>query len=168
MVLSEMEDKNKIRVIFDTDCLNRLYYDLKNGHNILNMCNIVICQEILHELTDKTYGRLEKQFQIEIIERTDEIIEITANMIHKLTQKKEISKKYLRNQNIHIRNKGECECIAVARIYHIPAVFLDQDAFRKLKRYAEVFHLVDFGAEILTDITKKDEFLQSCHEILHI
>ncbi len=168
MVLSEMEDKNKMRVIFDTDCLNRLYYDLKNGRTILSMCKIVICQEILHELTNKTYARLEKQFQIEIIERTDEIIKITANMIHKLTQKKEISRKYLQNQNIKIKNKGECECIAVARIYHISAVFLDQDAFRKLKRYAKVIHLVDFGAEILTDITLKDEFLQSCHEILHI
>ncbi len=168
MVLSEMKDTNKIRVIFDTDCLNRLYYDLKNGCNILNMCNIVICQEVLYELDNKTYERLEKQFQIEIIERTDEIIEITANMIHKLTQKKEISRKYLRNQNIKIKNKGECECIAVACIYHISAVFLDQDAFRKLKRYAKVIHLVDFGTEILTDIKLKDEFLQSCHEILHI
>jgi len=168
MVLSEMKDTNKIRVIFDTDCLNRLYYDLKNGRTILSMCKIVICQEVLYELDNKTYERLEKQFQIELIERTDEIIEITANMIHKLTQKKEISRKYLRNQNIKIKNKGECECIAVARIYHISAVFLDQDAFRKLKRYAKVIHLVDFGTEILTDIKLKDEFLQSCHEILHI
>ena len=168
MVLSEMEGTNKIRVIFDTDCLNRLYYDLKNGRTILSRCKILICQEVLYELDNKTYERLEKQFQIEIIERTDEIIEITANMIHKLTQKKEISRKYLRNQNIKIKNKGECECIAVARVYNIPTIFLDQDAFRKLKRYAKVFHLVDFGAEILTDITMKDEFLQSCHEILHI
>ena len=168
MVLSEMEGTNKIRVVFDTDCLNRLYYDLKNGRTILSMCKIVICQEVLYELDNKTYERLEKQFQIEIIERTDEIIEIIANMIHKLTQKKEISRKYLRNQNIKIKNKGECECIAVARVYNIPTIFLDQDAFRKLKRYAKVFHLVDFGAEILTDITMKDEFLQSCHEILHI
>ena len=147
---------------------NNANIDLKNGHIILNMCIIVICQEVIHELNKKTYERLENQFEIEIIERTDEIIEISAKMIHKLTQQKELSKKYLRNQNIRIKNKGECECIAVAKVYQIPAVLLDQDAFRKLRRYADVIHLVDFGRRILTDITLKDEFLQSCHNILHI
>jgi len=44
MVLSEMEDKNKIRVIFDTDCLNRLYYDLKNGPKSTNLIIFKNCE----------------------------------------------------------------------------------------------------------------------------
>ena len=163
-----MDENDKIRVVIDTDCLNRLYYDLMHGHIILNLCKIFIPPEVLHELNHKTYERLANEFQVEIVDRTDEIVEYTAKMIHKISQKKELSKKYLRNQNIKIRNKGECECIAVAHTHDIPVVLLDQDAYRKLKRYAKVVHLVDFGTGLLTDSTLKDEYLKSCLEILHI
>ena len=163
-----MIEEDKISVVIDTDCLNRLYYDLKHGKEILKLCNIIICEEIKFELNKKTFEKLEKQFQLKVIKRNAEIIERTGMMIHKMTQHKELGKKYIRNQNIKIRNKGECECIAVAYTMNKIAVLLDQDAFRKLKRYANVYHLVNFGKEILKDELMKKEYLQSCHEILHI
>ncbi len=149
------------RGVIDTDCLFFLLTS-KVGNKILKNCEILLPSSIINELDQKQQNKL-KTYNLSIVELDENDKNYAANIIQKISGKKENRNWYLEGRYLRkVKNIGECEGAAISKKLNVNIVLLDKKATSIIKKTFKFLNiksirLEDFGINILTQLGANKE-----------